>query len=90
MYTSVANASSEEHNQRLLHYGMGGGIAITLCDLLENEQISNTIANVFVSNLSSSYSQEVDGDRFEYLKIQSIKDGFNAGAEEVPGCALRY
>ena len=90
VYSSVANASSEENNHRLLNYGMGGGVAVTLCDLVENKQISNTVANLFVSNFAISYSQEIDGDRFKSIKIQSMKDGFNAGAGQIPGCTLKY
>ena len=88
--SSVVKASTEEDSQRLVHYGMGWGVAITLCDLVENDAISKTGGDLFVSNFRGGFENQIDNQPMEYLRKQSVKDGFNDGVKQVPGCSLIY
>ena len=86
MHSPMAIASLEEDNARLLYYGMGTGVALTLCDLMDSGVLSKSLGHMFVSNFKRSLLEESIG----YTAEQAIKDGFNGGAEEFSECSLQW
>ena len=92
LHSSAVFAATEEENTRLIFFGMGIGWGSLMCDLLENEILDQTRANIVVSNMraemktDSSYTEPPLGP----IRSQSATDGFNAAAKEFSGCSLKF
>ena len=90
MNISSSKASTLENNSRLIYYGMGAGMSMTLCDLSVNSQISPTVAKIFVSNFRQGFETENANEEFAATNSQALKDGFNTGVKKIEGCDLGY
>ena len=90
MNISASKASTAEENMRLVYYGMGSGMSLTLCELHMKGHISSTLGNIFASNFRKDFAKETANEEFSSTITQSFRDGFNAGVKEMGDCALRY
>ena len=85
-------ASTKEDNNRLVFYGVGIGFGAIMCDFVENKVIDISIARIAISNIRSEMKTDSTYTELPLgpVRVQSVKDGFNASVKEMSGCSLRF
>ena len=71
-------------NMDYLYYGMGIGMASSLCDFHMGKAITTFQANMFLGNMLKTELTQGNKEHLQY-----VKDGFNGMSKTLEGCTLK-